>query len=707
MSAQVQPASPLDRLLTVTFFKNFAAAEKAESRTTLRGLLPRLVSTTRDHKDKLPWLKLARFGNTKTPRIQQDDGKWKGGSLRHDENMLGVSGIEGDYDHEILTVDEALAILRSAGLAAVIYTSPSHTEDKQRWRVLCPLSRDYDPPERDRFMARLNGLFQGSLSRESFARSQSYYYGSVNKSPSHRVEIVDGDALDLRPDLDATAVGRASEKNVTPRPASTGEAAINAGPYCQAVLRSALERVRSAADGTKHHTLRDQARLLGGFAHAGNWTRETIVSELLSVLPDSAKDRKAAQNTAEWGFDAGVSAPLDVPPPKDNVVPIRPPEPPPHDQIPDEPGPDDPIVIPAAKAHGPPALVWFDDIQPSLDALDFVEGLLIEEGAGVVYGESNAGKTFWTTDLALHVAAGMKWNGREVDQGGVVYCVLEGGIGFANRVSAWRTAKGISGIPFAARQSSLNLLDPAVDMDALIDLINEAGSTIKMPIKLIVIDTLARAFAGGNENASEDMGALVQNMDRLRRETGACVLFVHHSGKDQAKGSRGHSSLRAAIDTEIEVVASEESDEKTATVVKQRDLPKGGVFGFKLEVVELGQNRRGKPVTTCLVTPIEDVTAPTKQRRNTPMSDNTKMGLLAFDKAVTISGAYLPNTSEYPPKTYATTEDSWRREFYQLSGEKPEHARVYFNRAKSALIGGQTINQRNGFVWREKGLKTT
>ncbi len=697
MSAQVQPASPLDRLLTVTFFSNFAAAEKKEAKATLRTLVPKIAGTTKDDKTLLPWLKLARFGNKRTEK----------NSLRHDPNVLGVSGIEADYDHEIVSVDDALAIMRRARIAGMIYTSPSHTEDKPRWRILCPLSQDYDPPQRAGFLARLNGLFHGALARESFVLSQSYYFGSVKRSPSHRVELVDGDFIDARDDLEAGAVGVPQEEK-TQRPAQTqAEPAENAGPYCAAVLKSALEKVRNAPDGSKHPTLRAQARVLGGFADAAGWSRGNIVGQLIDSLPKSVLDWDAARTTAEWGFDKGVTEPLDVPPPKDNVVQFRQPEPPPHDTIPDEPDPDAPPVPPATQAHGPPALVWFDDIKPSLDALDFVEGLLITEGAGVVYGESNAGKTFWTTDLALHVAAGLRWNDREVDQGGVVYCVLEGGIGFANRVSAWRTAKGVSGIPFAARQSSLNLLDPAVDMDALIDLINEAALTIKMPIKLIVIDTLARAFAGGNENASEDMGALVKNMDRLRRDTGACVLFVHHSGKDQAKGSRGHSSLRAAIDTEIEVVASEEGDEKTATVVKQRDLPKGGVFGFKLDVVELGQNRRGKPVTTCLVTPIEGVTAATKQRRNTPMSDNTKMGLLAFDKAVTVSGAFLPNTSEYPPKTYATTEDAWRREFYQLSGEKPEHARVYFNRAKSALIGGETINQRNGFVWREKGLKAS
>ncbi len=80
----------------------------------------------------------------------------------------------------------------------------------------------------------------------------------------------------------------------------------------------------------------------------------------------------------------------------------------------------------------------------------------------MVYPNSNAGKTFWTTDLALHVAAGKPWNGRRVEQGGVIYCALEGGIGFRNRVVAWRNHHCQSGdkVHFAAVPHALNLLDP-------------------------------------------------------------------------------------------------------------------------------------------------------------------------------------------------------------------------------------------------------
>ena len=91
----------------------------------------------------------------------------------------------------------------------MLYTSPSHTEEKPRWRVLCPTSRDLPPEQRAKLVARLDGIFGGVFAPESFTLSQSYYYGSVNNNAAHRAAIVAGDCIDLRGDLDASAIGNA------------------------------------------------------------------------------------------------------------------------------------------------------------------------------------------------------------------------------------------------------------------------------------------------------------------------------------------------------------------------------------------------------------------------------------------------------------------------------------------------------------------
>ncbi len=117
---------------------------------------------------------------------------------------------------------------------------------------------------------------------------------------------------------------------------------------------------------------------------------------------------------------------------------------------------------------------------------------------------------------------------------------------------------------------------------------------------LVVVDTLARAFAGGNENDNRDMGGFVKNVDRIRRALGTAVLIVHHAGKNAAAGARGHSSLRAATDTEIEIVNGTDGS-REIRITKQRDLEAGPPIRFALLPTELGQDDEGDTVATCTV----------------------------------------------------------------------------------------------------------
>src|SRR5262249_48369835 len=92
---------------------------------------------------------------------------------------------------------------------------------------------------------------------------------------------------------------------------------------------------------------------------------------------------------------------------------------------------------------------------------------------------------------------------------------------------------------------------------------------------LIVFDTLARCFVGGEENTARDMGRLIANVDRIRVETGATVLLVHHTGLKKQR-ARGHTALDGAADT-IFLVAPAKQRQRVLTLrcVKQKD---GGEF---------------------------------------------------------------------------------------------------------------------------------
>lgn len=131
-------------------------------------------------KARCPLVKLATFGELRSAK----------GSLRHDANVLTVHGIEGDYDAEALPVATAAQMLQNYGIEALLYTSPSHTPGRPRWRVLAPLSTDYAPEHRAYFVGLLNAALGGVLATESFTCSQSYYFGRVDGAPfeSMRVE---------------------------------------------------------------------------------------------------------------------------------------------------------------------------------------------------------------------------------------------------------------------------------------------------------------------------------------------------------------------------------------------------------------------------------------------------------------------------------------------------------------------------------------
>jgi hypothetical protein len=227
-----------------------------------------------------------------------------------------------------------------------------------------------------------------------------------------------------------------------------------------------------------------------------------------------------------------------------------------------------------------------------------IKGVLDRGGMSVWYGESNCGKSFTAIDLALHVALGWDWCDRRVKPGKVLYIAAEGGLGIHERLKAFMQHHKPEKEPqFFLLPAAVNFCSDPVDAA---EVIKEAG--ILGQIDLIVVDTLARAMSGGNENASEDMGAFIKNCDLIRERTRAQVVIIHHAGKDASRGSRGHSSLRAAVDTEIEVT-KDEGGTITAEIKKQRDGATGAKFNFVLESVTLGEDEDGEPITSCVLLP--------------------------------------------------------------------------------------------------------
>lgn len=490
--------------------------------------------------------------------------------------------------------------------------------------------------------------------------------------------------------------------------------------YGLSALDSECEAIMAAPFGQQETTLNAACLKIGALVAGGELAADFALSSLtsaaLGMASQPGKDRwdpAKLQTKVRNAFADGQRQPRQAPPlVRRTVEEYAPqwPEPPPREAPPDywqgEPEHD----MPEASAPDPQAkpdalraprllpVVMFADAAAKLDANDFVEGVLSRQAMSVVYGESNSGKTFFALDLGLHVASGRRWRDREVEQGLVLYLALEGSAAIMNRVAAFKAEHemGEHHIPFAIAPVAVNLLDPDADAAAVIDTVKAVAAAMEAQPMLVIVDTLARAIAGGNENASEDMGALVRNGDLIREATGAHLMWIHHSGKDQAKGARGHSSLRAATDTEIEVVAI--SSSRTATVTKQRDMECSGTFTFALKVVELGKNTRGKAVTSCVVE-VDGVDTPGGVPPRRRLTGHKQRALEVLADLIAHSGRVGDAGA---PSGIASVPDKWWRErFYEraMPGAEAEAQKRAFRRAADDLVEQHVVGMGGGRVW--------
>jgi hypothetical protein len=116
---------------------------------------------------------------------------------------------------------------------------------------------------------------------------------------------------------------------------------------------------------------------------------------------------------------------------------------------------------------------------------------------------------------------------------------------------------------------------------------------------VIVVDTLAAASPGSDENSGKDVGQIIAHCGWMHKMTGALVVLIHHSGKDASKGARGWSGLKGAMDAELQVTRN--GDFRAVESTKLKDGADGTVWPFKLKTVVLGIDSDGDPLSSCVI----------------------------------------------------------------------------------------------------------
>lgn len=314
-----------------------------------------------------------------------------------------------------------------------------------------------------------------------------------------------------------------------------------------------------------------------------------------------------------------------------------------------------------------------------------IDGLIERDSTVTIFGDPGCGKSFLALDMAMCVSTGTAFHGRDVRRGPVIYLAGEGQNGLIRRVEAWCRHNGVDRLeadlflsnkaPQLLNRSSMNELAAAVS-----EAIEEVG-----PPSIVFVDTVARAFGGGDENSTKDMSAFIAALDAIRAKLGCTIVLVHHSGHSDKQRARGSMALKGAVDAEYRV----EKKGKTITVEnhKMKDGPPPPILQFQLDEVVLGRAKNGKDITSAVLRETDHF----KDDRPKKLTANQQLGVDTYEAAVRRSGTLREDGS------FAGIHlDVWREDFYrEHPGDNIAAKKKAFQRTRDSLLSLNLLRADN------------
>jgi len=318
-----------------------------------------------------------------------------------------------------------------------------------------------------------------------------------------------------------------------------------------------------------------------------------------------------------------------------------------------------------------------------------VRGVLPLEGIAAVFGPSGSGKSFLVLSLLASVASGADWFGCRVVRAPVLYVALEGEAGISQRVKAYQVKNGRVADGFRFLLQGLDIRN-ATDRADLVQVVRAAGWNGGV----LCLDTLNRAAPGMDENDSKSMGEAIGAAKAIQAELGGLVLLVHHTGKDATRGLRGHSSLHAALDAAIEVTRTD--DRRDWKIAKSKDGEDGEAHPFRLDVVEIGEDEDGEPITSCVVVPDEGA-GDARRRALPPKSGNQRIIWLALDDVLKAS-PYYGKAGAPPTRPCVQLDDAIAKTRDRLLCESKRQTERT-QAAITGLVARGLLDHREGWLW--------
>ena len=238
-----------------------------------------------------------------------------------------------------------------------------------------------------------------------------------------------------------------------------------------------------------------------------------------------------------------------------------------------------------------------DDIADA-DEVDWdVRGLIQRGTVVLVTAKPKVGKSFLTSDLTLALASdNPEWMGLKTVPGKhVLYLNAEGAM--SQRLAAYKKRHGKLPKKFFTMPLKVKL--DTIGMAALVQQI-KGHEDDHGRVDVLVIDPLARAIPG-SEVSDRDMAAFIDSAESLTGGGTRTVIVVHHLGKDESAGPRGHSSLSGAVTAEIRLTLDPKTGVRHISVPFCREAEEWAGGRFRLAPVPLGKDRFGETIHSAVV----------------------------------------------------------------------------------------------------------
>ena len=336
-----------------------------------------------------------------------------------------------------------------------------------------------------------------------------------------------------------------------------------------------------------------------------------------------------------------------------------------------------------------------------------INGVIPQKSFVALYAPPASFKSFIALDIAECIATGRAFLGNEITRrGAVLYIAGEGHGGIGSRIKALKTHHETPvGAPVYFLRRQVNLRSSKTDLQSLVDAIDDLKAINEINFELIIIDTLARAFGGGNENASEDMGAFITAAGAIQGRYECGLLVVHHAGKDATKGLRGHSSLLGAVDTELEIIRIEGAQPPKGIlhISKQKDGEDGQRIGFKMVEVTTGSTGIIDFEGTSSLAVEHDDEMDTERKSAKPpekkgKGTNQKLALNSLHEAIAKFGEMQTINGM---RNKCIKIEQWRSEFKARIGSdvSPETLKKAWQRVKLDLVEMEKVTIYDDMCW--------